>query len=160
MLYFVAEAYCFGNGVDTDLEKGINYLNQAYNFGNGKAANLLGTCYSKGLGVEKNLNRAFELYEEAVNRGSVHAFGNIGVHYLRGWGCESDADKASAMFVKGAEEGDPVAALYLAKCLETGIGNNGKPDLKAAQRWYVEAAKNGNEGALSWCRENGVKLQS
>ena len=33
------------------------------------------------------------------------------------------------------------------------------PTAEAAQHWYVEAAKSGNEGALSWCRENGVNIQ-
>ena len=48
MLYFVAEAYCFGNGVDTDLEKGINYLNQAYNFGNGESGKSAGHLLFEG----------------------------------------------------------------------------------------------------------------
>ena len=142
--------YRFGKG-DQLFESGLQLRKRE----SGKSA---GHLLFEGAWSRKNLNRAFELYEEAVNRGSVHAFGNIGVHYLRGWGCQAYADKASATFVKGAEEGEPFAALYLAKCLEAGIGNNGKPDPTAAQRWYVEAAKNGNEGALSWCRENGVKL--
>ncbi len=151
--YYVAEAYCFGHGVEADLEKGIELLKTASENGSGKAANLLGTCYSRGHGVEENYGRAHELLNLAVKRGVFQAHGNLGVLYLQGLGCEKDPKKAREHFVAGAKSGDPVAAFFAAKCFEDGIGNlHGARDPDTAVRWYLEAAKNGHDEAIAWCR--------
>ena len=153
--YFMGEAYCFGHGVEKDLEKGISMLKNASRDGSEKAANLLATCYSRGHGVEKNYEEAHRLLNLAIERGSPFAYGNLGVLYLRGFGCERDPQRAQALFLTGADKGDPVAAYFAARCFEAGIGQkNNEPDRNRAVFWYLEAARCGHKEAIEWCREH------
>ena len=154
VLYFVAEANCFGHGVEKNLEKGIAMLKQSDEMGSEKAANLLGTCYSRGFGVDQDYKQAKLLFEKAIERGSSHAYGNLGVLFLRGLGCEKNTVEAREQFVRGAKAGDPVAAYFAAKCFEEGIGNeDGTKNPELAVFWYLESEKGGHADALAWCRQ-------
>lgn len=71
VLYYIGEAYFYGNGVNRDCDKAKAWYEKAEKLNNGQAIYSLGYMYQTGMGVEKNLTKAKEKYEQAEKLGAI-----------------------------------------------------------------------------------------
>lgn len=72
VLYYIGEAYFYGNGVNSDCDKAKAWYEKAEKLNNGQAIYSLGYMYQTGMGVEKNLTKAKEKYEQAEKLGAIN----------------------------------------------------------------------------------------
>ena len=91
------------------------------------------------------------LVSAASGLGFLEAQGNLGVLYINGQGVEKNVAKAVEMFRDGAEKGNLSCMFFYAQSLENGNGTSKDPE--AAKRWYLRAAKAGNQAAIKKCQE-------
>ena len=98
--------YCWGQGVEKNHEKAVEWFTNAANQGNVLGQNNLGACYEYGKGVEKDLVKAVELYTKAAEQGYALGQYNVGRCYENGKGIEKDLNKAIVWYTKAAEQGN------------------------------------------------------
>lgn len=146
----LAECLIFGKGTDKEPRRAAELLRAAAAFNHPRALNLLGDLHVKGSGVPQDFPEAFRLFSRASEIGDGDASANLGVLYMRGQGVAANPSKAVAIWKAGAEKGSPSCMLNLAKALESGSGT--PANAAGARRWYLEAARAGNEAASDWCR--------
>ena len=155
--YFAGERYFFGKGAMPDIDKAVQFLQQAAARRYTKAMDLLGTCYRK----QGKFEQARRSYEEAATAGYALPLYNLGVLYMNGEGVSRSPKKAEDQFRRSAklskqnaEKGDMVSMFYYATWLEQGIGV--AKDAKAASEWFRRSARAGYPAAIDWCKRNGV----
>lgn len=160
--------YYYGNGVEKDLTKAVEWFTKAAEQGDADAQYELGGCYDWGIGVEKDLTKAIELYTKAAKQGYADAQYELGHHYKYGDGVEKDFDKALECYknaregyTKAAEQGDADAQWNLGNIYKHGIGVEVN-HIKAVE-WFTKAAKQGDaiaQTSLGVCyvRGEGVEI--
>ncbi|OCG39561.1 hypothetical protein A9G28_09250 [Gilliamella sp. Fer1-1] len=84
----------YGQGVEPDLQKAIEWYQKAANQGHALAQTNLAYFYLFGIGVDKNENHAFTLYEQAANQQFVPAIRTLAFMYMQGLGTKVDEYKA------------------------------------------------------------------
>ena len=70
---YVGTCFCFGNGVEKNFIKAVEWYTKAAEKGNSDAMYNLGHCFHHGQGVEKNLARALEWYTKSRDAGDADA---------------------------------------------------------------------------------------
>ena len=65
-IFELAEMYRTGDGVERDVDKALNYYEQAAEYGNVKAAYTLSEIYRGGHGVKKNLSKSREFLDATI----------------------------------------------------------------------------------------------
>ncbi len=103
--YKLGECYYYGNGVEQDYQKAVEWYEKSAKQGYAKAQNNLGFCYGKGYGVEKNLEKEVEWYMKSAEQGNSIAQRNLGKCYYYGSGIEKDIEKARMLWGKSSEQG-------------------------------------------------------
>ena len=99
----LGQLYCYGGqGLDADVERGIEYYTQAAEAGFMRAFRRLGNLYYYGQDVEEDLGKALDYFSEEAARGSYY---NLGWMYMDGSGVEADASRAVELFEKDVECG-------------------------------------------------------
>ena len=151
--------FCYrdGSGTEKDMDKAMQYLNDAVE---GKYAN---ACFLKGLyfyggdnGVEQDKSKAVQLWEIAANKDHSRAAEYLGECYRDGDGVEVDVAKAIAWFEKAKDLGNTKACIKLGLAYDKD-GFAGTDYVKAVG-YYKEAYDNGSaDGAccLACMYENG-----
>ena len=140
--YRLGICYLYGNGVDSDRTKAIDFCTKAAEQGYGKAQLDLGFRYKFGIYVDKDLAKAVEWYTKAAEQGIANAQYNLGFCYHFGEGVEKDLTKAVEWYTKAAEQGNAKAQYDLGVCYYNGEGV--EKDLAKAVEWYTKAAEKGN----------------
>ncbi len=79
--YKLGLMYIYGEGVDSDSTKAIEWFKKAGNQGHAEALYEIGSRYHYGLSVDKDFTKAVEWYEKAGNQG--HAESQYKVAKLR-----------------------------------------------------------------------------
>jgi len=74
-MWFIAQAYIFGDGVPEDYEKAMEWLQRSANLGFPDSFLTMGELYFRGLGVESDLQEAWKYFRQAKLRGCKAASG-------------------------------------------------------------------------------------
>ena len=74
----IGSLYFYGDGVEQDYLKALEYWEKAAEMGSGQAYYSLGFLYGAGLGVEKSLEKAKEYYLLAADHGDAMAWTVLG----------------------------------------------------------------------------------
>ena len=75
--YMVGVCFLYGQGVEQNLAKAVEWFTKAAEKGDSDAMFNLGYCFEKGRGVEQNLAKALEWYTKAQDAGDVDAGARI-----------------------------------------------------------------------------------
>ncbi|MCX8639339.1 sel1 repeat family protein [Gilliamella sp. B3172] len=88
----------YGQGVEPDIQKAIEWYQKAASQGHALAQTNLAYFYLLGIGVEKDEQKAFTLYQQAANQQLPAAIKTLGFLYMQGLGTEVDEYKAFTLF--------------------------------------------------------------
>jgi len=103
--------------------EGNEWLEKAFQNGDGKAAVILGESYEKGAyGKEKNLKKAVEYYEKGSQYGDEQCLRKLGNLSYLGMGLPKDESAAARYYSKAIEKGDVIAKYNLADLYRFGAG--------------------------------------
>ncbi len=165
-----AEAQCdlgvcheFGNGVEKDLVKAVEWYRRAAEQGLPRAQYNLGVCYEFGKGMWKHMPSAIEWYTKAAEQGYAEAQCNLAVCFEFGTGVTGvmkNTAKAVEWYRRAAEQGLPRAQCNLGVCYEYGTGV--EKDAAKAVEWYRKAAEQGHARGqcyLGECYEHGTGVE-
>lgn len=168
--YQVGYMYEFGNGVETDLRKALEWYSKAAELGHTEANDRisvlnrifkltevaefgiadaqfdLGFIYEKNSEIKADIAvTAVEWYIKAANQGHAQAQFRLGRMYENGIGVKQDLTKAIDLYRSSAKHDNGEAAFALGRAYETGIGL--EQDFLQAIEWYTKAVNFGNENA-------------
>ena len=88
----------YGQGVEPDIQKAIEWYQKAASQGHAQAQTNLAYFYLLGIGIEKDEQKAFTLYQQAANQQLPAAIKTLGFLYMQGLGTEVDEYKAFTLF--------------------------------------------------------------
>ncbi|MER1992551.1 MAG: S41 family peptidase, partial [Eubacteriales bacterium] len=137
----LASIYQYGDGVEPDIGKAVEYWQKAADLDDASACYTLGTMYYSGEGVEKDIGRAAEYWQKAADLGVAQAYINLGMMYYTGEGVGQDYERAVTYLTQAAEQEDLTAMFMLGECCRLGQGLEKDP-AKAAE-WYRKAIEAG-----------------
>jgi len=136
-----------GTGVQTNVEKGAQWLERAAAAGQPVAQNFTGVLYQTGTGVSADMPKAVKWYEAAAEHGNVKAMANLGKLFAGGWPEGTNYTKAAHWFGRAAALGDLDAQFDLAVLYELGEGV--QRSIPQAYKWYSVAAMQGDKNAAA-----------
>ena len=155
----IGHIYRYGEGVEQDYTKALEWYNKAANAGNDSAMYSIGYMYDYGEGVEQDYSKALEWYNKAANAGNSAAINNIGYMYEFSKGVEQDYSKALEWYNKAVNAGN--AAAWYNKAVNAGnaaamnnigrmyeFGKGVEQDYTKSLEWYNKAANAGNATAM------------
>ena len=142
----IGHMYRYGEGVEQDYTKALEWYNKAVNAGNASAMYSIGYMYDYGEGVEQDYSKALEWYNKAANAGNSAAMNNIGYMYEFSEGVEQDYTKALEWFKKAANAGNTAAMYNIGYMYRDGEGV--EQDYTKALEWYNKAANAGDATAM------------
>lgn len=148
-MYYLAQCYGSGNGVEADGEEKVKWLSAAADAGDGVSMMELALTYFYGDGVAEDNEKAVEYFERAYGcEGYIkdEAAFYLGVMYELGFGVKKDTEKAMEYYWEAAEAGDATAYAYLGHMYLTGSGT--EKDLEKAFDCLTAASEGGDSGAM------------
>ena len=151
--YLAGECYYHGKGTPANVQKAVEYLQQARALNEPHAMDLLGAYYRN----TRQFDQALQSFKEAVALGYTNSLANLGVMYMNGEGVAANPVVAANLFKQSAEKGNPSGMFYYAVTLWDGTGV--RKDHKAATSWYKRAAQAGDRRAIEWCNQNKVPFK-
>jgi serine/threonine protein kinase len=151
--YLAGECYYLGKGTPANVEKAVEYLQQARALNEPHAMDRLGAYYRK----THQFDQALQSFKEAVALGYANSLANLGVMYMNGEGVAANPEVAANLFKQGAEKGDPNGMFDYALALWEGTGV--RKDRKAATNLFKRAAQAGDRRAIEWCNQNKVPFK-
>lgn len=137
--------YLRGEGVPTDPDKAVHWLEMAAERGLAPAQHSLALAFYEGRGVKRNTAIAANYFESAALQGLADAQYNLGVLYSRGDGVPQDFVRAKFWHEKAAEQGVSDSQLALGVMYANGQGV--PRDYAEAAEWFGKAAAAGNKRA-------------
>jgi len=137
--YDLGWRYYFGEEVEQDYEKAVEWFTKAAEQGHTEAQTSLGVRYYFGEGVEQDYGKAVYWFTKATEQGHAEAQTSLGWRYYFGEGVEQDYEKAVEWFTKAAEQGHAHAQYYLSDCYNNGIGV--EQDYGKAVEWCMKSAE-------------------
>ena len=148
--YAVGDMYYYGDDVQKDISKAIEYYNIAADTGHVEAKYSLGYIYRFGEGVKKDISRAIKLLEYAAERN--HAKSNRYLGFLYFWGDDIavDYEKSFSYLLRAADLGDADAQAHVAQSYEGEMWGAPKGYCELAQEYYQLALEQNNDHA-QWC---------
>ena len=152
--YSLGDCYYNGNGVKENFKKAVEWYTKSAEQGYVDAQNSLGVCYYNGIGVTQNYKKAVEWFRKAVKQGHAAAQNNLGSCYCDGLGVEINLQKGVELYKKAADQGYAEAQYRLGVYYEY---STAEKDNKKAKHWYVAAAEQGHQGAIS--KINSLKFK-
>lgn len=103
LLYWLAESYYHGDGVERNEEQAVPLYQHAAKRGHSQAQHVLSNCYYNGEGASLDLAQAVEWLRKAAEQGNVGAQYDLGLAYKYGGrGLKQDARLAMRWFRKAA----------------------------------------------------------
>ncbi len=130
-----------GDGVEKNINKGLEYLTLAADSGNIDAQHNLGTIYFCGSLTDKDTEKGIKYLKMAAENGMPVSQYNLALAYLNGDGVEKNVEQA-IKYLKSSAKSDyansyvQLSKLYLSK-------EHMERDLEKAQFWAEEAIKHG-----------------
>lgn len=137
--YKLGLCYGRGEGVDKDLEKAFESMQNAADLNLPEALYAVACCYSNGEGVPEDDLASFEYYKKAAKAEYPPAYIELGKCYYSGQGGEKNPDEAFKYIQKGAKHRFPEALLMLGVCYYNGEGVT--QNSKKAFGYFQEAAE-------------------
>ncbi len=136
-------------GVPRNDARAAQLFEQAANAGHQRAQLDLGILYFRGQGVQRDLIQARAWLEKAAANEDPYAMYALARAMEESLGpAVADSVRAADLYRRAAEKGHPLAALRYGLALLDGTG--GKKDRAEAQRWLVQANRDGvPEAALA-----------
>lgn len=95
----LAEAYEYGNGVETDKIEAAHWYMKLAEAGHSRAQNIIGTKLHRGEGVRKDPAEALTWYRKSAKQGNADAMFNLGTSYYNGNGVEVSDSTALCWFI-------------------------------------------------------------
>lgn len=133
------------SGVQSDLSRYLNWLEDSANEGIALAQISLAEMYLEGIGVQQDSQRAADWFLMAAQGGDARAQHEIGYLYLHGKGVEQDLEQAVYWYKQAADRGNADAQTNLGLMYENGDGV--QRDANLALYWYRKAADLDNADA-------------
>ena len=134
--YYLADAYLYGRGVETDFAEGHKWLLKAYELGMKEALVKIAYDYAFGVGVEKDIERGVEAFESAAAAEQPEAFYYLGLCYRRGYGVVQNIERAREYFEAAVQRGVNRAMASLGELFFRDPFEEGTRDFrKAVQFW-------------------------
>jgi TPR repeat protein len=158
--YYAGECYYHGRGAPANVEKAVEYLQQAAALNDPRAMDLLGNYFRK----IQHFDQARKYFEDSVALGYPLSMANLGVMYVNGEGMARNPTVAANLFKQAAdlfklsaEKGSKIDMFFYAQVLWLGRGV--PRDTKAATDWFKRSAKGGYPPAIQWCNQNKVQYK-
>ena len=145
-----------------DDEEAFSLLLNAANQEDVDAQFLVALMYINGRGVPRNDAEGVNWLLKASNQGHTQSQYYLALFYKNGWGMEKEDNEQSLKWLmSAAEQGQANAQYLLGSLYENGEQVN--KDIKLAEKWYREAAKNKNTAAeislgINYFQKNDSKL--
>ena len=140
-----------GQGVDTNVTEGLDWIQKAANAGETQALYALGVVYMNGIGVEPDFDRAIGYLRKGAEAGDADCQTSMGMLYEAGdkipSGIKTDGAEAAKWYQMAAEQDHTEAIWHLAKILGRGIGVEQNDE--EALAWFRRGAELGN-GDCMW----------
>ncbi len=174
--YILANRFLYGDSIEKDTLKAIEWYSKAAEQGHSEAQYRLGLCYANGCGVEESREQAEMWYRKAADQGHIWAKyhvddkGEIAERIekiLRMKDDNSPLDgekkynsKELEKLKKSAEEGDDDSQYDLARCYL--YGNGVRQNYVRAFELYRKSAEQNNENAmnsLGYCYDMGYGVE-
>eukprot|EP01124_Arcella_intermedia_P027892 TRINITY_DN555_c0_g1_i1.p1 TRINITY_DN555_c0_g1~~TRINITY_DN555_c0_g1_i1.p1 ORF type:complete len:383 (-),score=97.24 TRINITY_DN555_c0_g1_i1:56-1204(-) len=137
--------YEYGEGVEKNYERAVEYYKQSADKGYATAQCNLGYMFNNGRGVKMDRKIAAEYYCRASEQNHVRAQYNLGYLFKHGYGVIQDNQKAVQQYQLSAEQGYSKAQHNLGYMYSNGLGV--EKDKKKAAYYYEQAA--GQKNAMS-----------
>ena len=134
-----------GRGVEKSEADAVKWFRKAAERNYPAAHYHLGMAYAKGRGVDRSFPDAVKHMLSAANAKHVDAQYYLGLMYEEGYGVKRDGREAMRWYTAAASQGDPDAAVALARILRKQPGPEGK---KKAFHYLGPAAKTCNTEAM------------
>ena len=141
-MYYMAQMYTNGQGVEKDDKKALELLQKADALGNEKATAALAQHLLTDTSVENNTEAAVEYLKKAAYNGDVDALYELGELYAKGEnGVQKEFTYAFGYYLMGALKGDKRAQHKLAFCYLKGRGTT--QDFENGIKWLARSANQG-----------------
>ena len=140
--------YCWGEGVEQDCAKALDWYEKSAAQNNAIAQNNLGVMYCIGEGVEQNYAKAFEWFKKSALQNDAVAQNNLGCVYRDGQGIEQDYGKALEWFEKAASQNNADAQYNLGCMYYHGEGV--EQDYVKAFEWFEKSASQNKSEAQNY----------
>ena len=142
----LGQAYFDGQGVERDLEKALDYFEEAATRGNVSAQVRTARAYLNGLGTRTDRERGLRWYQQAAALGSTGARLELGRVFASGGGTSLDPELAFVHFYRAAQGGSVAAMSEVGRSLLAGFGI--AEDVPAGLEWLERAAEGGSSRAM------------
>lgn len=141
-MFYLAQMYSNGQGVEKDEKKALELLQKADAAGNEQAATELAKRLMNDPSVESNPEAAIEYLKKAAYNGDVDALYELGELYAKGEnGVQKEFTYAFGYYLMGALKGDKRAQHKLAFCYLKGRGTT--QDFENGIKWLARSANQG-----------------
>ena len=147
--YRIGKMYNYGLGATQDFNVAFGCFEDAALKGNKYAAYSLGNLYYQGKGTDQDFKEAFRCYEESEN---AYGFYKIAEMLSKGAGVSKDDESANSYYAKAlnsflqmaadSEAVDDNLKYKIGQMYMKGLGTD--VDIKEAEKWLSDAAKDGN----------------
>jgi TPR repeat protein len=141
---YLSRCYRFGLGTDVNLQKSLNYLENAVEIPDAQYD--LGDAYYHGHYGTQDFELSCEWYERAAVNGHVKAQHDLAYCYRHGLGRQQDFQKSLLWYETAANNGHAPSQNNLAFLYQHGLGDQVRMEL--AFYWFQQAAFSGYEPAV------------
>lgn len=140
--YQLSLFYLTGRGVEQDIDKAFDFMQQAAEKNFGPAMHELGRFYLMGTGTTVDALEASRWFATAAEKYQIaKSYYSLALLYEKGVGVEQNKDLAMSNFLSAAEKGMVEAMYTLGDRLERGV--LGDSDIEQAIAWYSKCAELG-----------------
>jgi uncharacterized protein len=153
-----------GQGIDTNMVEGRQWIQKAADAGNSQAWYDLGMIYSNGMGVELNMPESMNYFRKGADLGNSDCQTSLGLFYQAGdkipGGVKADPAEAAKWYRLAADQNHQEAIYHLAQLYLWGQGV--AVDSIEAAKWFRKGAEAGNPDSqwmLGICYRKGVGLE-
>lgn len=138
----LGKSYEFGQGVEQDYGKALEWYTKAAEAGDSYAMFHVGYMYDMGYGTETNSEKAFEWYFRSAEAGNPNGMFSVGQDYYLGFGgVDQNYSEAFTWFMRAADNGDPNSLYYIGMMYR--LGQSVQQDSEKAIQWFMRSAEYG-----------------
>jgi TPR repeat protein len=140
--YYMAAMYFYGNGVEQNDAKALDWALRGAKLGDVHAQNYVGYLLGSGRGAKQDEVQALRWYLAAADQGYGTAASNVGLYYANGRGTRADPQKAVEYYRRALDLGEGLAGNALGDMYRLGRGVG--LDINRAAYWYKLGADKGD----------------
>jgi TPR repeat protein len=143
--------YAYGQGVERDDVKAVEWFTRASKEGHAPSQVALGVRLKRGLGVAKDEARAAVWFALAAFSDNADGHFQLGVCYMKGQGIAVDVDAGAGLFRRAMEKGHEIVRRCLVACAAAGLGMPKQEGMAL----LIHSESEGGKGTLEQVREMG-----